>query len=113
MNRKGLAAAAEPAVSPGTADFFQKTIDKIQKHVIIKVKEVKSMKVKVIYTATAEIKVSDHYAEMPKLHEKESALAWYVWKALADSLDRELTWKLSKNAEIHRVMTDKTELYEN
>ena len=54
------------------------------------------MKVKVIYTTTAEIEVSDHYAEMPKLHEKESALAWYVWKALADSLDRELTWKLSK-----------------
>jgi hypothetical protein len=71
------------------------------------------MKVKVIYTATAEIEVSDHYAEMPKLYEKEGRLAWYVWKALADSLDRELTWKLSKNAEIHRVMTGETELYEN
>lgn len=71
------------------------------------------MKVKVIYTTTAEIEVSDHYAEMPKLHEKDSALAWYVWKALADSLDRELTWKLSKDAEIHRVMTGETELYEN
>ena len=71
------------------------------------------MKVKVIYTATAEIEVSDHYAEMPKLHEKESMFAWYVWKTLANSLDRELTWKLSKNAEIQRVMAGETELYEN
>ena len=71
------------------------------------------MKVKVIYTTTAEIEVSDHYAEMPKLHEKESALAWYVWKALADSLDRELTWKLPKGSEIQKVMTNDIELYEN
>lgn len=73
------------------------------------------MKVKVYYMATAEFEVSDHYKNMINLFEKrdQNILAYPVWRSLVKGLDRELTWKLPKESEIQKVMTNDIELYEN